>query len=338
MLFVIAASIAHANSQKNSVAPESIDTIIKGFVPSPPDEGNPREGKTLVNTFPFNQQSADSLPGLPGSHGRHDHHDHHDHHGHHNERIDIVHADSREARQRNRQRQGGRGNQGSGEGGEGVSNIDEVFAAYNNGQRCVDKVEMVEYTEYDDEVTCQHSYSEQCHDTYVTDYKPAQKEECEENFVKNCHIEYKKSVQQQNVNVCIQQQVCSGEGPSVQKTLYNTVCETSYEIHKVKDDVVDCKTVYEEDCRDVTQGYTTSEECTKWPKVECDLNTVDREKYTPITECRKVPKIATVPGGCVLEPGPTTCHDETQAVVNPVSSIYSYTLQIHASMTSFFYC
>merc|ERR1739836_86000 len=44
---------------------------------------------------------------------------------------------------------------------------------------------------------------------------------------------------------------------------------------------------------------------------------VDREKYTPLTQCEKRPKIVTVPGGCVLEPGPTTCHDETQAVVNP---------------------
>ena len=194
MIFLIAASIEHANSQKNSVAAGSIDTIIKEFVPSQPDEGNGREGKTLVNTFPFNQRRADSLPGLPGHHNHHGHHD-----GHHNEHIDVVHADSREARQRNRQRQGGRQPTRSDEGG--ASNLDEVFAAYNNGQRCVDKVEMVEYTEYDDEVTCQHSYSQQCHNTYVTDYKPAQKEECEENFVKNCHIEYKKNVVQQNVNV-----------------------------------------------------------------------------------------------------------------------------------------
>ena len=312
MLFLIAASIEHANSQKNSVAAGSIDTIIKEFVHIQPDEGDPREGKTLVNTFPFNQQPADS-------HGHQDHHDHHD--GHHDEHIDVVHADSRESRQRNRNRQrGGQQPRPSGGGGD-VSNIDTVFAAYNAGQRCVDKVEMVEYTEYDDEVTCQHSYSQQCHNTYITDYKPAQKEECEENFVKNCHIEYKKNVIQQNVNVCIQQQVCTGEGPSVQKTIYSTICETTYHIHKVKDDVVDCKTVYEKDCKDVTQGYTTSEECTTWPKVECNLDTVDKEKWTPITECRKEPKVITVPGDCVLEPGETTCHDETQAVVNPVSAI-----------------
>merc|ERR1712179_732492 len=60
------------------------------------------------------------------------------------------------------------------------------------GERCIDKVVMVEETEYDDVVTCKHSYSEKCHTTYTTDFEPQQEEECEENFVKNCFIEYKK--------------------------------------------------------------------------------------------------------------------------------------------------
>ena len=38
------------------------------------------------------------------------------------------------------------------------------------GERCIDKVVIVEETEYDDVVTCQHSYSEKCHTTYTTDF------------------------------------------------------------------------------------------------------------------------------------------------------------------------
>ena len=67
------------------------------------------------------------------------------------------------------------------------------------GERCIDKVVMVEETEYDDVVTCQHSYSEKCHTTYTTDFEPQQEEECEENFVKDCYIEYKKVASQEKV-------------------------------------------------------------------------------------------------------------------------------------------
>ena len=91
---------------------------------------------------------------------------------------------------------------------------------------------MVEETEYDDTVQCDHSYDRRwafllrfgmqqrntrrekqnfldcqkflhvssswkasisrCHQTFVTQYESQQEEECEENFRKNCFIEYEK--------------------------------------------------------------------------------------------------------------------------------------------------
>ena len=39
-----------------------------------------------------------------------------------------------------------------------------------DNRRCIDKVEMVEETEYDDVVQCDHSYDKRCHTTYVTNY------------------------------------------------------------------------------------------------------------------------------------------------------------------------
>ncbi len=57
-----------------------------------------------------------------------------------------------------------------------------------DGKRCIDKVEMVEETEYDEVVQCDHSYDRRCHTTYVTNYESQQEEECEENFRKNCFI------------------------------------------------------------------------------------------------------------------------------------------------------
>ena len=38
---------------------------------------------------------------------------------------------------------------------------------------------MIEETEYDDVITCKHSYSEKCHTTYTTDFEPQQEEACE---------------------------------------------------------------------------------------------------------------------------------------------------------------
>merc|ERR1711963_1265453 len=96
-----------------------------------------RAGKNLRGTFPFNSRNA------AAHHGDH----HGAHHAHH--AVDDV----RDARQR------GRG------GNDDVAlDIGSIAAA---GERCIDKVVMVEETEYDDVVTCKHSYSEKCHTTYT---------------------------------------------------------------------------------------------------------------------------------------------------------------------------
>ena len=116
-------------------------------------QSEPREGKSLVNTFPFN------------SNIQHDHHNHHD---------DHVPGQALDARN---QRQGS---------AERVPNFSEVAAARpdpnNDGKRCIDKVVMVDVIEYDEEVHCDHSYDTRCHTTYVTNYESQQEEECEENY------------------------------------------------------------------------------------------------------------------------------------------------------------
>ncbi|QQP50694.1 Uncharacterized protein FKW44_011798, partial [Caligus rogercresseyi] len=150
--------------------------------------------------------------------------------------------------------------------------------------RCIDKVVMVEETEYDDHIECHHSYSERCHTTYTTDFEPQQEEECEENFKKSCFIEYKKVALEESC-----------------KTVYESECETRYHEHDVEDDVVSCETIQEEKCEDVTQGYTTEQKCTKWPK----------QKYSPVTECKKVPRQLCGPSGC-------ECFDKKETIVQEV--------------------
>merc|ERR1712106_506129 len=91
------------------------------------NRGNARGAKSLVNTFPFNANGAEQ------------------HHEHHEAHEPSQALDRRLARQ----------------GGEDVAVDFGAVAAAGpgaDGKRCIDKVEMVEETEYDDVVQCDHSY------------------------------------------------------------------------------------------------------------------------------------------------------------------------------------
>jgi len=259
-----------------------------------------RIGKNLRGVFPFRQQSGRSAS----------HHDHHDHHGagHHSARqgqsfaspSQSFSAPSRASRQ----------------GDDEVAlDIGSIAAA---GEKCIDKVVIVEETEYDDVIECKHSYSEKCHTTYTTDFEPQQEEECEENFIKNCFIEYKKTASEEDVQFCYTPLVCEGEGPEECKTVYESQCETRYHEHDVEDDVVNCETIQEEKCEDVTQGYTTEKKCTKWPKQVCTSEKKQVKKYSPETECKKVPRQLCGPTGCELKPGPEECFGKKETVITEV--------------------
>ena len=102
---------------------------------------------------------------------------------------------------------------------------------------------MVEETEYDDVVQCDHSYDRRCHTTYVTNYEAQQEEECEENFRKNCFIDYEKIAFNETVEICRTPLVkdCDVQGPEICRTEYESECWTKQEVHDVEDDVVDCR-------------------------------------------------------------------------------------------------
>merc|ERR1712001_659806 len=159
---------------------------------------NARDQRSLLNTFPFNSGAQEQ------------HHGHHeDHHAHHEE-APVARQPSQAL-----------GARFSFQGEDGPPSFDEVAAApEDGGKRCIDKVEMIEETEYDDVVQCDHSYDKRCHTTYTTNYESQQEEECDENFRKSCFIEYE------------------------------TECWTKQEVHDVQDDVVECETIVEEKCED----------------------------------------------------------------------------------------
>ena len=242
-----------------------------------------RDGKSLTNTFPFNAQD--------------DHDHHHGHHEEQDEKFPSQFLSLRDERQ-----------------GDADTSFGAVAAA---GKKCIDKVEMVEETEYDDVVQCDHSYDKRCHTTYVTNYESQQEEECEENFRKSCFIEYEKIAFDETVQVCRTPLVkdCDIQGPEICRTEYESECWTKQEVHDVDDDVVACETVVEEKCEDETSGYTTNTKCSKWPKEVCSVSKKAVKKFTPITGCTKEPRELCAPAGCGFKEGAEECFDKKQTVV-----------------------
>merc|ERR1711860_292106 len=103
--------------------------------------------------------------------------------------------------------------------------------------------------------------SGRCHTTHVTSYESQQEEECEENFRKNCFINYEKIVDNETVEVCRTE----------------SKCWPKQEEHDVEDDVVECENIQKEKCEDETSGYTTQ---TKRPSEVY-------KKYNLVNQCTK---------------------------------------------------
>jgi len=123
--------------------------------------------------------------------------------------------------------------------------------------RCINKVMQVEVTVYEDKIKCQHTFTEKCHDTFITDYIPTQERKCETSFDKNCHITYMPMMFEESVKLCNEplQKVCNndtvGQGEEVCKTHYETNCETRFKEHEVEQDEPVCTMVTERKCKDV---------------------------------------------------------------------------------------
>lgn len=121
--------------------------------------------------------------------------------------------------------------------------------------RCINKVMQVEETVYEHKIKCQHTFTEKCHDSFITDYIPTQERKCETSFDKRCHIKYEPMMFEENVEICNEPLVkkCSNDtvGEEICKTHYETNCETRYKEHEVEQDEPVCKMVTERKCNDV---------------------------------------------------------------------------------------
>jgi len=188
-----------------------------------------------------------------------------------------------------------------------------------NGRVCINKVMMTYETQYDEVMTCDHQYSQQCHETYTTVYEPHQEQECDEKFNKICTIEYEDIANNVEVEECKATFItdCNCEDrPTECRTVYDTECSTLQKVHEVEDDITNCTTVYEKKCEPVVLGLKTEEKCDSWPVEKCTLNKQLVKKYTPETKCEKVPREVCAPEGCCIKEGPLNCQNRVKAVVS----------------------
>jgi len=305
-LAVIATAVADPTVRRRAFSPAELQKLLeKRLTVQAKASSSARGGKSLINTFPFNVNEQHNEEGHHGEHHGAGHEEGAEGHGEHHQAAPVLSL-------QDRQRQALQG--------EGAPPFAEVAAAEegDDGKRCIDKVEMVEETVYDDVVQCDHSYDKRCHTTYVTNYETQQEEECDENFRKNCFIEYQQVATNEDIEICRTPLVkdCDIEGPEVCRTEYESECWTKQEEHEVEDDVVSCTTVNEEKCEDETSGYTTSTKCSKWPKEVCTVEKKTVKKYTPITGCTKEPREICAPAGCGLVPGGEECYTTTKTIVS----------------------
>ncbi|XP_023322351.1 uncharacterized protein LOC111696834 [Eurytemora carolleeae] len=153
-----------------------------------------------------------------------------------------------------------------------------------DGRLCVIKEESVETVSKDPILACTHKNLEKCHYTYVTYFRPAQEEVCEENFEKRCQITFRQEATKETIRKCYkpQEKVCNGQGEEECRTVYESSCSTKY-IEKTPGKFIgdtSCEKLPVEICGRGCVNREGAEEChnkeidtlVDIPEEVCDLN------------------------------------------------------------------
>merc|ERR1711892_429057 len=204
-----------------------------------------REERSLVGTFPFNQN------------------DHREHQGNHHEEHNGNHHDHEEVDQRVSR--------------QGDDGVDVSFTAVSgaspgsDGKKCIDKVEMGEETEYDDVEQCEENYRKSCFIEYETIAFNETVQLCRTPLVKDCDIQGPEVCRTEYESECwTKQEVHDVEDDVV-------ACETVVE-EKCEDETsgyttnTKCSKWPKEVCsvsKKPVKKYTPVTACTKEPKELC---------------------------------------------------------------------
>merc|ERR1712029_142598 len=219
--------------------------------------------------------------------------------------ADIIRSGSR------RSSFGGRSRQGRQDDGPAVGvDFSNCVTDPDTGFCCVDKVSEVTSLQKDPILECTHKNTEQCHYTYVTQFKPGQEEVCEENFEKQCSITFKQKAVNETVQKCYRpiEKQCNGQGPEECRTVYESSCTTKYvekqpgkfvgdtSCEKLPIEICGAGCTYEEGAEECHEKVITSlvdvpeEICDLNPQKTCRFITKLVPKLEPKHECTIVPQ------------------------------------------------
>ena len=226
----------------------------------------------------------------------------------------------------------------------------------DTGLCCVEKIEQVTTLQKDPILECTHKNVEQCHYTYVTEFKPTQEEVCEENFEKQCSITFKQKAVNETVQKCYKpiEKVCNGQGPEECRTVYESSCTTKYVekqpgkfvgetgCEKLPVEICGAGCTFEEGPEECHDKVTASlvdvpeEVCDLNPQKTCRFATKLVPKLTPKHQCTIVPKETCtikftqpqqqskdiVTRWCLdpTPPPPGESYEESEALAQPLSS------------------
>merc|ERR1712227_100044 len=208
-------------------------------------------------------------------------------------------------------------------------NLVTVTDLENQDEKCIKKIMMVEKIEYETEIECDHSYEKMCYKSLVTVYNPHQEEECDEDYIKDCFIDYEKAATNATTKVCTKklEKICKedqedediGYGRQLRTdqdiictTYYQSECVTRDEEHQVSEDVPECKTIEEKNCSDDSQGT-----CSTYTRQVCEVKTQQVSRFTPVTACEKNPVELCGPKQCTFkETDEEECHEKSVTVIH----------------------
>merc|ERR1712055_831393 len=228
---------------------------------------NNRQQKSLLNTFPFNANAESEARAAPAR---------------------VAATPNLVAR-------------GDRQGNDGADVSFGAVAAAGpgaDGKRCIDKVEMVEETEYDEVVQCDHSYDRRCHTTYVTNYESRQEVHDVEDDVVECTTEVEEKCEDETSGYTTNtkcskwpREVCSVSKKQVKK--YTPITGCTKEPRELCAPAGCGFKEGAEECYDKTQTVVQDapkEECSLGPQRTCAHVTKLVPKLEPTEECVDVPK------------------------------------------------
>ena len=118
-----------------------------------------------------------------------------------------------------------------------IVKFEDIILSKSNqdDKKCIEKLELVEETEYGESVECDHSYDRRCHTTYATKYVSQQREECDDDYKRECVIKFDKVALNETVTICKRPLVkdCNAKLPEICRTEYESVCWTVNEHNQV---------------------------------------------------------------------------------------------------------